>query len=911
MDWQPSQEGLSDLLQLLKNSVSPSTQVHNMIQERLEGYNKVPDYPKCLVYILTQVRQEDTSTRAIAGLLLKNNIRHMFPNLLPETFLYVKTLLIKGLSDPDPMIRSIVGNDITTIVSRGGFEPWPELLPTLISLLDSEDYNTVEGSFGALQKVCEDSARELDQEIHGTRPLNYMIPKIISFFESPHAKLRVYAISCINQFILMRSQSLFIHIDAFVTALFKCATDKNAEVRKNVCQALVMLLEVRPDKLMPEINNVVEYMLYSTQDPDEQVALEACEFWLAFAEQQDLLEALRPFLPRIVPVLLKGMVYSEMDLLALGGDEDDSNVPDSEQDIKPRFHRPKLHGFDRPADANGTEGGPSATRGGADEEDDDDDDDLDDDIYSEWNLRKCSAAALDVMSTVFGNELLEILLPFLREQLFHQDWKHRECGILALGAVSEGCMDGVTPHLPNLVPYLIQTLNDPKPLVRSITCWTLGRYCRWCVHAPPPEENKYFEPLLDGLLRRVLDNNKRVQEAACSAFAILEEEACEKLIPYLNPILSNLVFAFSKYQHKNLLILYDAIGTLADSVESALNKQEYIDILMPPLIDKWHSLKDDEKDLFPLLECLSSVTTALGLGFEQYAPPVFDRCLKLIESTLYQSQLCQQNPTLDLPEKEFMIVALDLLSGLAQGLGSHIDPLVANSNPSLINMLGFCIVDPVDDVRQSAYALLGDLAIACFHHIRPHLDKFMNELIKQVDPHADHVSVCNNAAWAAGEIALKAGPDMEPYITPLLERLVPLLKNTNTSRTLAENAAITTGRLGRACPQLAMSMEHFVEDLCRVLKQIRDNEEKETAFQGLIEMIKVYPPGIAKSFYEFCQAVCSWQNPSPELNASFSNILTEFKRTLGPEWDVYTNNFDPEILHKLNERYGIYSQSSI
>lgn len=39
-----------------------------------------------------------------------------------------------------------------------------------------------------------------------------------------------------------------------------------------------------------------------------------------------------------------------------------------------------------------------------------------------------------------------------------------------------------------------------------------------------------------------------------------------------------------------------------------------------------------------------------------------------------------------------MIVALDLLSGLAQGLGSHIDPLVANSNPSLINMLGFCIV---------------------------------------------------------------------------------------------------------------------------------------------------------------------------------------------------------------------------
>lgn len=57
-----------------------------------------------------------------------------------------------------------------------------------------------------------------------------------------------------------------------------------------------------------------------------------------------------------------------------------------------------------------------------------------------------------------------------------------------------------------------------------------------------------------------------------SAFATLEEEACTELVPYLAFILDTLVFAFSKYQHKNLLILYDAIGTLADSVGHHLNK---------------------------------------------------------------------------------------------------------------------------------------------------------------------------------------------------------------------------------------------------------------------------------------------------------------------------------------------------
>ena len=49
-------------------------------------------------------------------------------------------------------------------------------------------------------------------------------------------------------------------------------------------------------------------------------------------------------------------------------------------------------------------------------------------------------------------------------------------------------------------------------------------------------------------------------QAACSAFATLEEEACGELVPYLTYILDTLVFAFSKYQKKNLLILYDAIG---------------------------------------------------------------------------------------------------------------------------------------------------------------------------------------------------------------------------------------------------------------------------------------------------------------------------------------------------------------
>lgn len=104
------------------------------------------------------------------------------------------------------------------------------------------------------------------------------------------------------------------------------------------------------------------------------------------------------------------------------------------------------------------------------------------------------------------------------------------------------------------------------------------------------------------LLQMVLDGNKRVQEAGCSAFATLEEEAGAELVPFLEPILRNLTFAFNKYQLKNLLILYDALGTLADAVGAALGQPSFLAILMPPLIEKWMNLSDDDPDLVPLLE---------------------------------------------------------------------------------------------------------------------------------------------------------------------------------------------------------------------------------------------------------------------------------------------------------------------
>ena len=84
---------------------------------------------------------------------------------------------------------------------------------------------------------------------------------------------------------------------------------------------------------------------------------------------------------------------------------------------------------------------PHRGRGGEEEEEEDGDE-----VVS-WNLRKCSAAGLDVLSTVFGDELLPIVLPIVQAHMQSADWRARESATLALGAISEGCAQGLLPYL--------------------------------------------------------------------------------------------------------------------------------------------------------------------------------------------------------------------------------------------------------------------------------------------------------------------------------------------------------------------------------------------------------------------------------------------------------------------------------
>lgn len=95
-------------------------------------------------FVLLMIVFPDEPTRSLSGLILKNNVKAHYQKFLPQVAEFIKHECLKAVGDPSPLIRATVGILITTIASKGELTSWPDLLPNLCLMLDSQDYNVCE-----------------------------------------------------------------------------------------------------------------------------------------------------------------------------------------------------------------------------------------------------------------------------------------------------------------------------------------------------------------------------------------------------------------------------------------------------------------------------------------------------------------------------------------------------------------------------------------------------------------------------------------------------------------------------------------------------------------------------------------------------------------------------------------------
>lgn len=117
-----------------------------------------------------------------------------------------------------------------------------------------------------------------------------------------------------------------------------------------------------------------------------------------------------------------------------------------------------------------------------------------------------------------------------------------------------------------------------------------------------------------------------------------------------------------------------------------------------------------------------------------------------------------------------------------------------------------------------------------------------------------------------------------------------------------------------------------LQSRCSSLRNIRDNEEKDSAFRGMCQMITVNPAGVVPDFIFFCDAAASWVNPKGDLHEMLKNvrrivqqlccivliflivfqIFHGFKTQVGDEnWRQFYDQFPPQLAERLTAMYEI------
>ncbi|CAO2652383.1 Nn.00g006660.m01.CDS01 [Neocucurbitaria sp. VM-36] len=946
MAWQPDEEPLRQLAQCLRDSLSGHDQnarnnagIVTALQ-MLKSAGSSPDIDKYLAYVFSNSQPPPAvnmdaggyfQARAAAAVMLKNDVKTAYKAMPESTKDYIRSIILIGLQDPSSQIRGYAGNVITEIVRQGGIMGWPQILSELINMVSNANGSistqAQEGGMSALLKICEDNRRALDKQYQGQKPLNFIFPKLLELTTSPQARVRADALASINIFVPEKPQAVVSNLDALLHQLFQLASDPSEDVRKHVCRAFVHIADIAPQKIVPHMEGLVDYMVTQQRSDDNaELALDAAEFWLCVGEDENMRQHLGPYLPKIVPVLLSSMVYSEDEIVRLEGEEEDYEVEDREQDIKPTFASSKAGRLTTGAngeDATNINGTPTSSANSIDDDlsegeiDEFDDDEEFGDPEEQWNLRKCSAAALDVLASVFHDGVFQATLPYLTTNLSHHEWPHRESAVLALGAIADGCMEVVEPHLPNLTPYLITLLQDPKPVVRQITCWTLGRYSGWAAHLDAAGKRQFFEPVMEGILKKMLDTNKKVQEAAASAFANLEEKANTELTEYCAAIVRQFVQCFAMYKDRNMFILYDCVQTLAEHVGPALAREDLVSILMPALIQRWNKVSDQSREMFPLLECLSYVATALGSMFSQYAGGIFARCIKIIHRNLEDGVFAVENPGFEAPDKDFLVTSLDLLSAIIQALPEQDSAQLVTGASSFFQLLAVCMRDASNDVRQSAYALLGDCAIYVFGQLQPCLPTILEILIAQLgvsqinlDGEETGYSVINNACWSVGEISMRQKEGMQPYVERLLEKMGTILFDEKVPDSLNENAAIALGRLGLGCPQyLAVHLAQIAPAFLRAMKKVMWTDEKLHALTGFMQIMLANPGAMEQSLLEFFSEMAQAnskivQSPVGQpFGETFQKVIEQYKSMIS-NFDGFLGGLPADQQANLRELYS-------
>jgi len=284
-----------------------------------------------------------------------------------------------------------------------------------------------DGALLCLMYIAEDAAALLESDLAG-RPLSVLVPFWISLLGNANPVVRERALKSLACFTGHFPPPLHEHAGDYLRALAALTKDPARGVAKKVIRGFSALLEHKQEILLPHLDAVALFCLEHVGAREPGVGVACVEFFNALLiELADPAPVVRPHVPRLVPLLCGHLQYTEDDVAMLWSDiQNDSNVPDRDEDVRPRLAGMRGH----------------MRRGGYDDDEDEAVVEADGRL---WTVRESAGKCLENLSRKLPAEtLLPVLIPCLEAGLSSASWSAREGALVLLLNVQPRAARGLT-----------------------------------------------------------------------------------------------------------------------------------------------------------------------------------------------------------------------------------------------------------------------------------------------------------------------------------------------------------------------------------------------------------------------------------------------------------------------------------
>lgn len=740
-----------DLIRILEKTVSPDKTELEAAQHYLEqaALNNLPEFLKSLSDVLQHAGNSPVA-RMAAGLQLKNYltskdaaVRSQYQERwlsFPETIRsYVKQNALASLGTETIRPSSAAQCVAYIAVAELPQGHWPDLIQLLTQNITNPGSTemTKEATLEAIGYICQDIEPEvlvsqsndiLTAIVHGMRKDE----------PSDHVKLA--------------ATNALLNSLEFTKANFEKESERHF-IMQVVCEA--------------------------TQSTNTQVRVAAlqCLVKIMSLYYQFMEHYMGPALFAITMEAMK----SEIDEVALQGIEFWSNVCDEEVDLEIEATEASEQG--RPPTRTSrfyAKGAlqylvPILMQTLTKQEEHDDEDD--------WNPCKAAGVCLMLMATCCEDDIVPHVLPFVKDNIKHPDWRYRDASVMAFGCILEGPdPSNLKPVVEQAMPMFIELMSDESVVVRDTVAWTIGRVCELNPEAVVNEN--YLKLLLEGLVKG-LSAEPRVASNVCWAFNSLAEAAFEAaetpeegqepetycLSSYFEVIVSKLLETTERPDGSQANLRNAAYEALMELVKNS-PKDCYVWV---------------QKTTMIILERLNHV-----LALEAHIQSTSDRAqyndLQSLLCATLQSVLRKMTPE-DAPKISDAIMAALIQmfnSTSCKSGGVQEDALMAVAN--LVEVLGEQFMKYMDafspflalglknhseyQVCQAAVGLTGDICRALSLKVLPFCDDIMMMLMENLSDTNVHRSVKPQILSVFGDIALAIGPQFKKYLDVVLQTLL-------------------------------------------------------------------------------------------------------------------------------------------